>query len=445
MMNVKKAMAIILCLILCASVCACRKNVPQDSSGEVEIVGNNNGDFDNDSTLDDSSQVDVSSNNGNGQSVSSGKNNNSSNNGSSSNGNQNQNSSSGSQSNSSQVSNKDHTLSLKLESWHPGVYGYDASYTLLPFLDGEMPNSGNVTYKASDSAVKFKGNVVTIPSSVRQKGNDVTVTLTEKTTGLKTDIKIQCKKWDVTFNDEFNGTEIDSTKWSTFEEGSGGTISMQWRDNAFVQDGKLNLIVKKEEKTFNGKTVQYTQGGISTKGKFDQVCGLFTASMKIPKTPSLNSAFWLLPGGAYGKAYMTYDKDETTKGLSEIDIVEASYAWNNTYCIGEHFYDTANEYEHSSKGKSYVGINKDLAENYVEYSCAWLEDTIYYYADGILLYTDDAVVSKGGIKPKDGLPAYLIFTLGVYGPDNTWCGDYSELENATFPITLYVDYARVYK
>ena len=430
MTYLKRYLAIALVIVMCFSVCSCKKSkdTSSDISGmESSSVTEGTSSFDDEFT---SSSAELSSEYSGSQQTQSPA----------------VNSSQGTGSTSTPSNNKKHTLALNLSEWHPGVYGYDATYTLIPLLDDEMVNASQITYQCSTAGVKFSGNTVIIPSSVRQLGKPVVVTASEKTSGLKANLSIKCKKWENTFNDDFNGTAIDSSKWQTFEEGSGGTISMQYRDNAVVSDGKLNLIVKKENMTFNGKTFQYTQGGICTNGRFNQTYGLFTASMKIPKQPSLNSAFWLLPGGTYGRTYMAYDSKEPTKGLSEIDIVETSYYWNNTYCIGEHFYDTANSYTHSSKGKSYVGINKDLSDNYVEYSCAWLESGLYYYADGILLYTDNEVALNGGPNHnKQGRPAYMILTLGVYDENNTWCGPYSELEKSTFPITLYVDFARAYK
>ena len=45
---------------------------------------------------------------------------------------------------------------------------------------------------------------------------------------------------------------------------------MQYRNNATVADGKLSLWVKKEKVTFNGKEYDYTQGGVSTLGRFSR-------------------------------------------------------------------------------------------------------------------------------------------------------------------------------
>lgn len=433
----KKSVSVILAVIMCITMfCSCGSKKKNNSGGtesdssefyELNDYYDDSLQEDDDSSADDSSITDVSN------TESSTNNNSSKSNGAVT------------STPSGSVSNKDHTLTISIEQWHPGVLGYDVTYNMLPLLDDKLVNTNKMSYECDNSAVNFSGNTITIPSSVRESGKTLTVTATESTSGLKVQLPIECKAWQQTFNDDFDGTTLDSSKWTTFEEGSGGTISMQYRDNAVVSDGKLNLLVKKENREYNGKTYEYTQGGVCTNGRFNQTGGLFTVSMKIPKQSSLNSAFWLLPSGAYGKSFMMYDKNETSKGLSEIDIIEASYYWNNKYCIGEHFYDTLNDYSHSGRGASYVGIGADLSEQYVEYSLAWLDSGLYYYANGNLLYVDPNITLTGGANNiKTGRPAYMILTLGLYAPDNTWCGPF-QFVDSDFPITLYVDYARAYK
>lgn len=339
---------------------------------------------------------------------------------------------------------KNHKLTLSLDQWHPGVAGYDASYTIVPVMDDQLVGAKQMTYSSSAGGVKISGNTVTIPYSVRSKGQPVTITGTEKSTGTKASLSIACKSWSASFTDEFSGTAVDASKWGTHEEGGGGTISATYNKNATVSNGKLSLWVKKETVTINGKTVDYTQGGISTLGRYTQKYGLFTCSMKIPKQSSLNSAFWMIPGGAYGSSYMLYEKTKNSKGCGELDFVEASGYWGNKYCITEHFFDTKLNKEHTSK-HLYPELSVNPAETFVEYSCAWLEDGLYYYANGALVWSDTDIGDVGGSNgKKTGRAGYMILTLGLYAPENTWCGPW-EFKDSDFPIALEVDFVRAYK
>lgn len=223
-----------------------------------------------------------------------------------------------------------------------------------------------------------------------------------------------------------------------------GRFRQPYRNNATVANGKLSLWVKKETVTINGKTVDYTQGGISTLGRFTQKYGLFTCSMKIPKQSSLNSAFWMIPGGAYGSSYMLYEKTKNSKGCGELDIVEASGYWGKKYCITEHFFDTKMSKEHTKKSL-YPELSVNPAETFVEYSCAWMEDGLYYYADGKLVWLDTDIGDIGGLqRPKDRTSGLSDPYPWLYAPDNTWCGPW-EFKDSDFPISLEVDFARAYK
>ena len=341
------------------------------------------------------------------------------------------------------VSPVSHRLTAALEQWHPGVLGYDADYLLSVELDGVRVRADRLTYTCDAAGVRFDGAHMTVSSDTRQKGVPLTVHIRDNETGAETALSVPCKAWEQTFGDEFDGTALDGDKWTTFEEGSGGTISMQYRDNAQVRNGKLELSVRKETITYNGKTYEYTQGGVCTNGRFKQIGGLFTAAMKIPTQSSLNSAFWLIPGGGYGRTYMCYDSTAPQKGLAEIDIVEISNYWGNKYCIGEHFYDTEDNLSHSSRGASYVALERDATEHFVEYSVAWLENGLYYYADGRLMYADEQITPTGA-DDRDGRAAFIILTLGLYDESNSWCGPFRFTDD-DFPITLQVDFVRAYR
>ena len=336
-----------------------------------------------------------------------------------------------------------HTLTLSLDQWHPGVAGYDAEYMIVPVMDDQLVGAKQMIYSNSTGGVKISGNTVTIPYSVRSKGQPVTITGKENSTGVTATVSIPCKTWTSSFGDEFDGTSLDSSKWGCHEEGT-GDIALMYHENATVADGKLSLWVKKEQKTYNGRTYEYTQGSVSTYGKYTQKYGLFTCSMKIPKQSALNSAFWMFPGGAYGSTYHFYDKTQPSKGCSELDFVEISGYWGKKYCITEHFYDTADNKAHTSK-YLYPELSVDPTENFVEYSCAWLEDGLYYYANGKLVWYDISVSPTGGSNgKKTGRPGRIIVSLGMYAPENTWCGPW-QFKDSDFPISLEVDYVRAYQ
>lgn len=336
------------------------------------------------------------------------------------------------------------TMEIELDGWHPGVVGYDAQYTIHTYMNDYYAGYKNFTFSASDPDVTFDGNRVNIPWHVRLKGETIAVTVTHKKTGAERTLEIPVHNWELTFSDEFDGIKLDDGKWSTFEHGVFNTISTRGH-NATVSDGKLHLWIRKEHvKIHGGRVFEYTDAGVSTYGKFTQKYGLFTASMKCPTQTSVNSAFWMIPPGAYSKTYLFYDAMQPMRGCSELDFIEYSAHWGNSYSIGEHFYDTANDLLHMSKGTMTTDLGFSPTEEFAEYACAWMPDALYYYCNGKLMFQTSGVVDQGSIYDWEGRAGYIILTLGMYPPENTWCGPF-DFKDDDFPIGLEVDYVRVYK
>ena len=334
-------------------------------------------------------------------------------------------------------------LVIELDGWHPGVVGYDVQYTIHTYMNDYYAGYKNFTFSASDPDVTFTGNKVNIPWAVRLKGEPITVTVTHKKTGAERSLEIPVHNWEMTFSDEFEGDQLDGTKWSTFEHGVYTSVSVRGH-NATISDGKLHLWIRKEKITMHGKTFEYSDAGVSTYGKFTQKYGLFTCSMKCPTQTSVNSAFWMIPQGAYSRVYMFYDKLNPMSGCSELDFIEYSAHWGNSYSIGEHYYDTSADLFHHTKSKMTEDLGFSPTEQFAEYACAWMPDAMYYYCNGKLMFTTTGMVDRGTAKDWEGKPGYIILTLGMYPPENTWCGPFN-FTDEDFPIGLEVDYVRVYQ
>lgn len=112
------------------------------------------------------------------------------------------------------------------------------------------------------------------------------------------------------WNDEFNGTTIDTTKWQQL-----GDVSRQqgywWRTNSYLSgNGQLVLRV-----TYGGGTA-YGSGAVQSKGKFEHAFGYYEAKMKFQTQQGHWCAFW------------DYDDDEGQNPPvggadgAEIDILE---------------------------------------------------------------------------------------------------------------------------
>ena len=88
-------------------------------------------------------------------------------------------------------------------------------------------------------------------------------------------------QWDMIFQDEFDGTVLDSTKWGRSFGGDKYFLQDSWAvdENVAVADGKLILSATK--KPSHG--LPYSTGVANTKGKFTYKHGYIEFKMKPPK------------------------------------------------------------------------------------------------------------------------------------------------------------------
>lgn len=91
------------------------------------------------------------------------------------------------------------------------------------------------------------------------------------------------QRWVLVWQDEFDGSEIDHSKWN-FEFGNSGwgNNELQYytdrRENAYVQDGFLHIQAIKEKY----ETADYTSARMKTQGKFSITYGKIEARAKVP-------------------------------------------------------------------------------------------------------------------------------------------------------------------
>ena len=261
--------------------------------------------------------------------------------------------------------------------------------------------------------------------------------------------------WQLVWSDEFDGSALDTTKWS-FEKNctGGGNNELQCytdrADNAFLSDGKLHIVAKKE--TFNGQAKgdddptynpgdtsvkrDYTSARLRTKAKGDWKFGRMEIRAKLPQGQGIWPAIWMLPTEwKYGGWPLS----------GEIDIMEAVN--NNTGAADNNVHGTLH-YGDNWPANKYTGTNfkptKNVWEEYHTYSIEWEDGEIRWYVDN----THFATQTKKGWYTKgssvEGAPFdqkfHLILNLAVGG---NWPGVPNT--NTTFPQEMTVESVKIYR
>ncbi len=240
------------------------------------------------------------------------------------------------------------------------------------------------------------------------------------------------------WSDEFDGTEVDLTKW-TFQLGDGtevglppgwGNNELQYyqADNATVAGGLLTITAREESVA----GYDYTSARLRSLGKGDWTFGRMEMRARMPIGQGLWSAFWMLSSdpSIYG----------TWAASGEIDVIEYLGDDPDRIFGTIHYGASFPGNVFSSTGYTLPGP-PDFHDGFHTFAVEWEADEIRWYVDGVEYASRDSWFSTGGEFPAPfDVDFHLLLNLAVGGslpgpPDAT----------TVFPQEYVVDYVRVYQ
>jgi beta-glucanase (GH16 family) len=255
-----------------------------------------------------------------------------------------------------------------------------------------------------------------------------------------TPVKTDGAPWVCSFDDEFDGTKLDTTKWlplTTSKNGvkAGGGCFVDDPDNIGVSDGELHLTVRQEAVPVlchspKGNFYTYaTAGQVTTSGKFAQTYGRFSIRARMPAAAAggIHSALWLWPQSPF-----------LTSLLAEIDVAEVYSALN----------DRAIPYLHYLLDKTTVDLisgTNVFTNNYCmiddvtafhDYTLVWTPTTLTIDYDGQTCLVDN-VLPLGPSPFRQEYFLTLTESLGV--------GANAPTLQTPLPSTMDIDWVRVWK
>lgn len=254
-------------------------------------------------------------------------------------------------------------------------------------------------------------------SSVKKKTE--TVTETEAPEADYKTITLEGKQYTLTFEDDFNGTELDPTKWKRCPEWKRQDLNNYWDDDMSYLDGEGNLII---EMRYDENSDRYLSGGIRSKGKFEQTYGYYEIRCAVNNVPGYWTAFWLM-----GESVL--DISEGGRNGTEIDIFETPY------------FD-AGEVQHTLNWDGYEQYHKSLGNivkknvydgEFHTFALLWTKDEYVFYIDGEETWRTDAKEAKGTCQ----VPLYMKITSET--------GSWTNVpDSKNLPDYMKTDYVRVY-
>ena len=264
--------------------------------------------------------------------------------------------------------------------------------------------------------------------------------------------------WHLVWNDEFNGTSIDRTKWD-YQTGTGAEYGVGgWGnseeeyytdspENSSVGNGTLTITAKKD----NSRGTNYTSarlrtvteeisGGKAGKGTPLKIgtYGRVEAKMKMPTGNGVWPAFWMLP---YDSRYGTW------AASGELDILEARGRLPQDICGTIHYGDVWPNNVHN--GKDYTFQDSSIAEYHI-YGVEWEPTEIRWMVDGEVYGTISNWYSVAGEEGNYAFPApfdeefYILLNLAVGGTfDSAVSSDQIQVDENG--VCMDVDYVRWYQ
>lgn len=217
------------------------------------------------------------------------------------------------------------------------------------------------------------------------------------------------------FYDDFNGVDLDTTKWIYRSLGPWKSSIMS--KDAIKLDGDGNLLIstyKKNDKVYTGM--------ISSQNRQSFLYGYFECRARLNKATGHWSAFWLqsnlmgnndpsaLTGGAEVDIYEYY-------GVSKKNVVFQSLHWGG--------------YGANHSGRSSYTNIPNLEYGFHTFALEWTPGSYKFIVDGKVTWE----ISEG----VSGIPLYIILSTEVH---DFVTGEFLENE---FPDNVTIDYVKVYQ
>jgi beta-glucanase (GH16 family) len=273
---------------------------------------------------------------------------------------------------------------------------------------------------------------------------------TSTCTGTTPPIASPTGQWTCTFDDEFNGTALDTTKWqptlastSSYRTGPAGASACYENNPSTISEsgGYLNLSVVAEPKAFVCKeimhsfTTKYEGGMVNSMGIFSQQYGYFEARAEMPPVtiPGLQETLWLYP------------ENETLYGpwpdSGEIDFAEF-YSKYPTLDVPAVLYpgwkrDPNGTADCSQAGTTPVG-------QFNVYGVMWTPTTITTYFNGVPCMTDTYApyVTYPDKAPEPYTQPFFLNLTAALGSNN---GNNFKPSVTPLPDTTKIDWVRVWQ
>lgn len=249
--------------------------------------------------------------------------------------------------------------------------------------------------------------------------------------GCQNEQKPKTLNYELLWSDEFDQAgAVDTDKWflETFAPQNGGWHNNELQhytdrlDNAYISDGTLKIVAKKEEYTSSGTTKSFTSARLNSKLQFTY--GKVEVKAKLPRTQGTWPAIWALGANI---------NEVPWPKCGEIDIMEQLFEDHLMVQSAVHVQGRYGD----DPALQQIKIS-DVTENFHVYGMIWDPEKIVFTVDGEGFFTYQPEDRSEDFWPFDK-DQYLLLNVAVGG---TLGG---EVDPNFTEDQMEVDYVRVYQ
>lgn len=223
------------------------------------------------------------------------------------------------------------------------------------------------------------------------------------------------RDYEVVWQDEFNGTHLDSSKWNYRNEGRLRKLATVSR-NMVSLDGNGNLVLEAMRDTSGN----YFIGHTSTEDIYETKYGYFECRAKMNKSTGPHIAFWLQ------SSKINLENDDPVANGAEIDIFEYHRRSPGKVQHMIHWNGYGAAHKQTGKVVNIAGID----EGFHTFGLEWNENEYIFYVNGKETWrTNEAVSQKS---------QYMVLSTELTGFGGAH-------DHYNYPDSVLFDYVRVYK
>ena len=233
------------------------------------------------------------------------------------------------------------------------------------------------------------------------------------------DLVVDGRRLSLTFEDDFDGAELDPAKWSRADEMKRQDKENYWDDSmSHLNDrGELVISARTERNTGNILT-----GAAWTKGLFEQTYGYYEIRTTLNTVPGYWTAFWLMTDNAASE-------ENGGRDGTEIDVYESAY-------YDEGLVQHTLHWDGYAAAHRSVGTTAPLEYDgeYHTFGVLWTPEEYVFYVDGAETWRTDADEAGGTCE----VPLYMIISAET----GSWT--YDKLDKNSLRDRIKIDYVRAY-